>query len=70
MDVWCDAVSRAGALDIKLYLDVGLAAADNDIWPEWYEGKEFRRILTRGHPGHSPGRHSRLEKGLGGPAAA
>ena len=30
--------------DIKLFFDIGLEVADSDIWPEWYEGSEFRSI--------------------------
>ena len=30
--------------DIELWFDVGLAVADSDNWPQWYEGNEFRAI--------------------------
>jgi Zn-dependent M28 family amino/carboxypeptidase len=30
--------------DIKLFFGIGLEVADSDIWPEWYEGSEFRSI--------------------------
>jgi Zn-dependent M28 family amino/carboxypeptidase len=30
--------------DIKLFFDIGLEVADSDIWPQWYEGSEFRSI--------------------------
>jgi Zn-dependent M28 family amino/carboxypeptidase len=30
--------------DIELWFAVGLAVADNDAWPNWYEGNEFRAI--------------------------
>jgi Zn-dependent M28 family amino/carboxypeptidase len=35
---------RGLASDIKLFFDIGLEVADSDIWPEWYEGNEFRSI--------------------------
>jgi Zn-dependent M28 family amino/carboxypeptidase len=30
--------------DLQLYYDVGLAVADSALWPNWYEGTEFRAI--------------------------
>jgi len=35
---------RGLASDIKLFFDIGLEVADSDIWPQWYEGNEFRSI--------------------------
>jgi Zn-dependent M28 family amino/carboxypeptidase len=34
-----------GALeDAGLYFRVGLEVADSELWPEWYEGNEFRAV--------------------------
>jgi len=33
---------RGAVQDIELYFSIGLDVADSDIWPEWYEGNEFR----------------------------
>lgn len=35
---------RGAAEDIGLYFRIGLEVADSDVWPEWYEGNEFRAI--------------------------
>jgi Zn-dependent M28 family amino/carboxypeptidase len=30
--------------DIELYYEIGREVADSEIWPQWYEGNEFRAI--------------------------
>ena len=35
---------RGLAQDIAAYFAIGLEIADSDIWPQWYEGNEFRSI--------------------------
>jgi Zn-dependent M28 family amino/carboxypeptidase len=35
---------RGMVQDIELYFGVGLTVADSDLWPEWYEGNEFRSV--------------------------
>lgn len=30
--------------DIELYFAIGLELADSDLWPQWYEGNEFREV--------------------------
>jgi Zn-dependent M28 family amino/carboxypeptidase len=40
--------------DIELWFGVGLAVADSDAWPNWYEGNEFRSVRdhSRGDAAH------------------
>jgi Zn-dependent M28 family amino/carboxypeptidase len=35
---------RGLAQDLELWFGIGLEIADNDSWPNWYEGNEFRAI--------------------------
>jgi Zn-dependent M28 family amino/carboxypeptidase len=35
---------RGGALDLKLYFDIGLRLANSTAWPNWVEGHEFRAL--------------------------
>jgi Zn-dependent M28 family amino/carboxypeptidase len=37
--------------DIELWFDVGLAVADSDMWPNWYEGNEFRSVRDHSRSG-------------------
>lgn len=44
-DEFDDTWDLSGAVaDVLLYYDVGLAVADSDIWPNWYESSAFRAI--------------------------
>jgi len=45
---------RGLALDIELYFGIGLAVADSDTWPEWYEGNEFKAIREHSLSAASP----------------
>jgi len=35
---------RGLAQDIELWFNIGLEVADSDVWPNWYEGNEFKAI--------------------------
>ena len=35
---------RGLAEDIEIYFAIGLEITDSEVWPEWYEGNEFRSI--------------------------
>jgi len=45
---------RGLALDIELYFGIGLAVADSDTWPEWYEGNEFKAVREHSLSSASP----------------
>jgi Zn-dependent M28 family amino/carboxypeptidase len=34
----------AAVEDLRLFFDIGQRVADSDLWPNWYEGNEFRAI--------------------------
>ncbi len=34
----------AAVEDLRIYYEIGHRLAYSDVWPEWYEGNEFRAI--------------------------
>jgi len=38
---------RGAIDDISVFFRIGLEVADSELWPEWYEGNEFRLIRER-----------------------
>ena len=45
---------RGLAQDIELWFAIGLAVADSDAWPNWYEGNEFRAIRANSRSAAAP----------------
>lgn len=45
---------RGLAQDIELWFVIGLAVADSDAWPDWYEGNEFRAIRANSRSAAAP----------------